>query len=244
MSGTTDDKNVQDWRLQATSELAEDANLWGTLYPKGTIIKQAANLKVPNGKTLTLSVPNATALFLNSSHRAYTEAAALMKKSKIASAPGPVVTFGKDDYAFTWLEHMMTAIISAYTAIEAFVNQSIPDDFLFEKVKSGVKDTLNKAEIERRLPLKEKLSDVLPIALNIKKPVGHTGWDKFCRLESMRDRIIHMKSKDQNVMGNGKGTVWEHLLSFPEPVKLALPLLDFLASQMKLQRRWVTHRPF
>ncbi|WP_322034415.1 hypothetical protein [Burkholderia sp. BCC1970] len=53
-----------------------------------------------------------------------------------------------------------------------------------------------------------------------------------------------MKSKDQNVMGNGKGTVWGHLLSFPEPVKLALPLLDFLASQMKLQRRWVTHRPF
>lgn len=244
MSSSDDDKNAQDWRLQATSELAEDTDLWGTLYPKGTVIKQAANLQLPSGKTLTLSVPNATALFLSSSHRAYAEAATLMKKNKIANAPRPVVTFGNDDDAFAWLEHMMTAIISAYTAIEAFVNQSIPDDFIFEKEKSGVKDMLNKVEIEKRLPLKEKLSAVLPVALNIKRPVGHTGWDKFCRLEAMRDRIIHMKSKDQNVMGNGKGTVWEHLLSFPEPVKLALPLLDFLASQMKLQRRWVTHRPF
>ncbi|VBT21801.1 Uncharacterised protein [Burkholderia pseudomallei] len=243
MSDTDGDNNVQDWRLQATTELAEDANLWGTLYPKGTVLKQAANLKLSSAKTLTLSVPNATALFLSSSHRAYTEAAALMKKSKIASASGPNVAWTDDD-AFTWLEHMMTSIISAYTAVEAFVNQSIPDDFQLEKTRSGAKETLNKLEIERRLPLKEKLSDVLPVALNIKKPVGHTGWDKFCRLEGMRDRIIHMKSKDQNVMGEGKGTVWDHLLTFPEPVRLALPLLDFLASQMKLQRRWVTHRPF
>jgi len=244
MSDATNKSDVQDWRLQATSELAEDANLWGKVYPKGTVIKQAVNIKLPNQKTLVLHVPNATALFLNSSHRAFAEASVILKQHKITAGHTPTVMFGSDDEAFTWLENMMTSIVSAYTAVEAFVNQSIPDDFKFEINKAGVIKVFEKSDIERRFPLKEKLSSVLPSALALTNPVGHKGWNKFCRLEGMRDRIIHMKSKDQNVNGDGKGTVWEHLFSFPEPVSLALPLLEYLTSQMEIKRRWVTHRPF
>lgn len=244
MDDVTNKNNVQDWRLQATSELAEDANLWGKIYPKGTVIKQAANIKLQNKRTLVLHVPNATALFLSSSHRAFTEASTILKHHKINAGLTPTVMFGSDEDAFAWLENMMMSVVSAYTAVEAFVNQSIPDDFKFKKDKAGVVEVFSKIDIERRFPLKEKLSSVLPSALSLTNPVGHKGWNKFCRLEGMRDRIIHMKSKDQNINGDGKGTVWEHLFGFPEPVSLALPLLDYLTSQMEMKRRWVTHRPF
>jgi hypothetical protein len=236
--------NVQDWRLHATAELDKDQVIFGTFYSKGTVVKQAANLKLPNKKTLLLHVPNATALFLSSSHRAYSEARALRKKNKLDSSLKPAVAFQLDDEDFVFLECMMSAIVAAYTAIEAFVNQSIPDDVVYQKVKAGVAQPCSKAEIERCFTLKEKLSTVLPEALSLNKPVGHKCWNEFHRLEAMRDRLIHMKSADQNVMGDGKGTVWEDLFGFPEPVKLALPILTFLASQMVVQRRWLTHRPF
>jgi hypothetical protein len=240
----TANNELQDWRLHATGELDKDQVIFGTFYSKGTVVKQAANLKLPNNKTLQLHVPNATALFLSSSHRSYNEARSLRKKNKLDSGLKPAVAFESDDEAFTFLECLMSSIVAAYTAIEAFVNQSIPDGYVYQKVKAGVTQSFSKVEIERAIPLKDKLSSVLPEALSLNKPVGHKCWDEFHRLEAMRDRLIHMKSADQNVMGDGKGTVWEDLFAFPEPVKLALPILTFLASQMQVQRRWLTHRPF
>jgi hypothetical protein len=88
------------------------------------------------------------------------------------------------------------------------------------------------------------MSEILPAALNIQAPKGKKCWDDFHRLEQMRERIIHMKSADRNVNGPARGTVWEDLFKFPEPVTLGLPVLEFFARQMDVKRLWVTDRPF
>jgi hypothetical protein len=88
------------------------------------------------------------------------------------------------------------------------------------------------------------MSEILPAALNIQAPKGKKCWDDFHRLEQMRERIIHMNSADRNVNGPARGTVWEDLFKFPEPVTLGLPVLEFFARQMDVKRLWVTDRPF
>lgn len=242
----TDAKSHKDWRLQAVSELAELCTPRGQLdvtYPKGAIVRQAGQFPVFDGRVLTLHIPNATALFLNISHRHYNDARTVLEVSGIRKGAREAVMFTTDAEAFHYLECFMTSVIAAYTAVEAFANEAIPDDYVYRRQHKGREEILAKAEIELRLALSKKMNEVLPAALKAQAPKGKC-WDGFHRLETMRERIIHMKSADRNMIGPARGTVWEHLFKFPEPVTLALPILDHFARQMEAKRGWATERPF
>ncbi|KVE67299.1 hypothetical protein WI96_09690 [Burkholderia vietnamiensis] len=237
----------KDWRLQATAELAEPFTPpWNpeVTYAKGSLIKQAGQFPVHDGRQLTLNIPNATALFLNISHRNYVEARAVLDRSGIRKGMRKNVTFSVDADAFHYLECFMTSVVGAYTAVEAFANETIPDNYIHVQKYKDAEERLVKADIERRLTLSKKMMEILPAALSIQTPKGKKCWDEFHRLELMRERIIHMKSADRNMNGPARGTVWEALFKFPEPVSLALPILEFFARQMDVKRLWATDRPF
>ncbi|WP_257757117.1 hypothetical protein [Burkholderia glumae] len=237
----------KDWRLQTTAELAEPFTPpWSpeVTYAKGSLIKLAGQFPVHDGRQLTLNIPNATALFLSISHRNYVEARAVLDRSGIRKGVRKNVTFAVDADAFHYLECFMTSVVGAYTAVEAFANETIPDSYIHVQKYKDTEERLVKADIERRLTLSKKMMEILPAALSIQTPKGKKCWDQFHRLELMRERIIHMKSADRNMNGPARGTVWEDLFKFPEPVSLALPILEFFARQMDVKRLWVTDRPF
>jgi hypothetical protein len=82
-------------------------------------------------KQLTIPLPNATALLLNSSAIAFTAARTIRVASGIDKSLQTDVSFQSDKEAFDYIERMIEAVVLAFTALEAFVNETIPEDFVY-----------------------------------------------------------------------------------------------------------------
>ena len=76
-----------------------------------------------------------------------------------------------------YIELIETSIVFSYTAIEAFSNISIPDDYKYEykKNQKSKSEIYSKAEIERRISLKDKVSKILPKIYNVKRQLKKSG---------------------------------------------------------------------
>ncbi len=97
---------------------------------------------------------------------------------------------------FDALQDLAACVILSFTALEAFANAETPDRFRFtEQTKKGRK-TYSKSEIERRLSLDTKLNKVLPQALEVRSPAGIAIWQPYRRLVTLRNDLVHLKSKD------------------------------------------------
>ena len=142
----------------------------------------------------------------------------------------------------------MSSVIFAYTAIEAFVNEEIPDDFIYEEqTDSGLLIPRQKEWIERHLSLDEKVAVILPKAKGKPTPKGLSIWGGYVHLRRLRDRIIHMKSHDR---ARSKGdnlypdSIWSELLH-PEqrdyPIIAKSMLLHF---RDKDDIHWLKYCPF
>lgn len=95
-----------------------------------------------------------------------------------------------------YLEHVQSSIVFGYTAIEAFANLSIPGECIYkpEKNNKGISEIYDKKAIERWLPLRTKIEDILVEVYSSEKIQGHRWWDWFKNLEDYRNEIIHQKS--------------------------------------------------
>ncbi|WP_339075300.1 hypothetical protein [Teredinibacter turnerae] len=95
-----------------------------------------------------------------------------------------------------YLESIQTSIVFGYTAVEAFVNLSIPDGYEYttEKNNKGISEIFDKKAIERWLPLRVKVKSILAGIYNTKNPEPQKWWGLFLNLESYRNEIIHQKS--------------------------------------------------
>ena len=190
-----------EWRKQANSKLAKAwKSPWtGDLVPAGTEVTLVSVIKLNKKKNIVVPVPNATAIFLNASARSYNEAKKLRKNSNIDSSIKKQVQFESDSASFDYIERMIESVIMAFTALEAFANEMIPDDFEYHvhKKSKTILEIYNKAKIERNISLDEKLSTILPEVFGIESPKGsNKAWENFKSLKKIRDRIIYMKHSD------------------------------------------------
>ncbi|EON14368.1 hypothetical protein [Pandoraea sp. SD6-2] len=237
--------DATDWRFHAQTETAAPfVTPAGNLMPAGSIVAQVGCFTLPTGKTLTLPVPNATALFLNSAHRAFQESQVLVEKHGLRKGLVKHVRFSTNADAFHFVECILISVVSAYSAVEAFANEVIPEGATYTQQRGTRANVLSRIDIEKKVPLSEKLGDVLPAALAVATPRGHRCWDDFHRLEEIRNRIIHMKAADRNVVGDAKGTIWEDIFTVPAPAGLAIPILEHFGKHLPAQRGWLTKRPF
>lgn len=119
------------------------------------------------------------------------------KKSGFGSK---AITKPKLSEYYDYFETIITSVIFAYTAVEAFANICIPFNFTYDcldKEKNTVK--LNKSQIELKLSLDIKLKEILPEIIGCKSPNKETWWTNFKELEDLRNEIIHSKeSKSEN----------------------------------------------
>ena len=95
-----------------------------------------------------------------------------------------------------YLENIQTSLVFAYTALEVFTNLSIPEDYAYnaEKNSKGISETYDKQAIERWLPLKVKIKNILTDVYKTKKIEDKKWWGNFLNLEQYRNDIIHQKS--------------------------------------------------
>ena len=97
---------------------------------------------------------------------------------------------------YNYFEHIQSATISIYTAIEALANVAIPRNYTMEIFNNKqVKEIWSKENIERWKTTSEKIGDIVPSILKMQSPKDSKVWTYFKQLEQIRNDIIHQKSE-------------------------------------------------
>ncbi|RUO73173.1 hypothetical protein [Idiomarina ramblicola] len=235
----------RDWRLQTTTSLAKDwNNPWtGQTVPKGTRITVVTVAQLNSKKVVTIPVPNGSAILLNASKKSHSRAKELRVKSKIDSSKKREVAFLSEYDAFDFLEDTIQSIVLAFSAIEAFANEVIPDNFEYAHFRKSrtILETANKQQIERFISLEDKLDKVIPEVLGVKSPKMHKSWSEFKKLKRLRDRIIHMKSQDRISSGPENDTLWHQLLKLSTPHRTAFDVIKYFTKKMDSPPQWVEY---
>lgn len=235
-----------DWRIDTVASLRQPwTSPWiGETAPAGSLVKKATIAKLNRKQTLTITIPNASALFLNTARRAYSEALTIRREHIATRARLSDISLD-DKTAFAYLECMFEAVVCAHTAVEAYVNELLPADTQYERLnRQGVTEVLSKEEIERRASLTEKVSTFLPQALGITSPKGiHRAYSDLQSLTKIRDRLIHMKSVDRKSSGPEADTVWHRLIICDSPIEQAMSVIKYFAPPGDARPRWLALMP-
>ncbi len=102
------------------------------------------------------------------------------------------------------IKFKMVSVISLVTSLEAFLNQVIPNNFIYEQTKYGKTKKLNKKKIESpQVTFKEKLTDLISQLLD--QPNFSESNPKIIgliiELYDLRREVIHLKTNSENEMG-------------------------------------------
>lgn len=97
---------------------------------------------------------------------------------------------------YKFIEQAQKSIIFSFTALETFVNLSIPKDFIWEKTTTRKKEIYNKEQIERYIPWKEKINLVITDIYKLPEIKQTMFWSSLMELLEIRNRLIHIKSSD------------------------------------------------
>lgn len=163
------------------------------------LLQQADDIQL-DGQTVEYFTPNNIGLLLSVSRNAKKEAKELFKKlTEENGISNPVEKIkNKSKLVCDYIEKIQITIVFSYTALEAFANLSIPDDYEFQNIESrnGVhyKKTFKRDSIERLFPLKQKLTEILPDIYETKPIEDENFWGRFPNLEDLRHKIIHQKT--------------------------------------------------
>lgn len=242
LSVSTPEIDKGDWRLQTTLHLEEAwTSPWsGITSPKGARITMVSVIQLTKKKLLTIPIPNATALMLNASTRAFERARTLRASWEIDKSLKKEVSFASEVDALDYIERMIESIVLAYSAIEAFANESIPHDFVYVRNQKSelILEASSKETIERQISTDEKLTTVLPKVLGCKSPKGTHCWQNYKQLKDSLDRIIHMKTEDRKSSGPEIDTVWKAIVLTSAPHLSAKAVIDHFVKSMTNKPQW------
>lgn len=93
-----------------------------------------------------------------------------------------------------YIETIQAAVVFSVSAVEAFSNISIPNDYIYKATTNKKTEIFNKAQIERWIDWKTKLTKILPEIYMTEKIQNKKYWAEYCSLVKVRDDIIHQKS--------------------------------------------------
>jgi len=225
--------SIEDWRFYAIEK-------FGT-----GLASIATQESLAEGAVVGFGLPSAPALFLSMAFAAYHKRASVNVSNLFDKHPPPQGTWPEHHAPlFDYFEVAMFEIICSFSAIEAAVNEAIPDGFVYSRpTKSGQAPMmLKRDEIERKLSLDDKLKRVLPQALNKANPASGKFWPPYLDLQDLRDRLIHLKSVDRKASGPEDETIWGRLLRIGPTVypQIAANMIGHFYDP---NRRWFRLRP-
>jgi len=235
-----------DWRLQAWSTLRKpfrSAEV-GHTFPVGADVIEYSYVRWGK-RFLGIAVPNGTAIFLNLARTCYLQAAAMLKDSGRHRSRGNEIVFGESSDGIDWTEQMAASVILAFTALEAFANEMIPEDHIWRrKGKDAEEEEYDKERIERSLSLDTKLADILPQVMSCTSPKGTKAWERYVELRQVRHRLIHLKDSDRHGSRPDADTVWGKLVSIHAPHRTALAMIDRLLKTVEKPPIWRRFYPY
>lgn len=147
------------------------------------------------GKNLVIPIPDPTLIYFNNAQQSIRQIKELRKQ-----------LIGKIDYTKSYTEPALNEIyhyfgvtsgfiIFLFTSIESFINQQIPDEYVFKKVLAKKSELFDKKQILEYMDFNTKLKEVL------KEVTGKDFFKKstpanqiIFNLKAFRDDIVHTKS--------------------------------------------------
>ena len=172
--------------------------------------------------TLAFPLPSAPAIFLSLSYRAHRSSEKAFRLARFGDYKVTLNDDGANEAAFDFFETRVQHAIFAFTALEAYANECIPDPFTWttKKSRKGAPDeevTYDREGTERFVSLPEKLDAILPNVFSVASIKGRVQWERFQNLKRLRDRLIHVKALDSKTpldpggMPPEKNSVWADL---------------------------------
>jgi hypothetical protein len=131
--------------------------------------------------------------------------------------------------------------------LEALANEIIPEGYTYKGIGSDTTRGVaySRDEIERHISLDEKLSKVLPHALNAKSPKGSHIWRDYKDLKKVRNRLVHLKMSDRRATGPEIETVWGYMLrNSKKPFCDSAHRLMGKFGPSVVERRWYKKYPY
>ncbi|WP_262061066.1 hypothetical protein [Streptomyces sp. STR69] len=190
-----------DPRLQHTF-LAQDTPAGGVLqhaHPAGSLVALVQPVALDDGTILHFPSPNFVAFYLVESKR-HSDRGERLRNRALADVrvnSSGDRTINNQELAFDCFSEMVSAVLLAYAAVEALLNDLIgklPEEATLDKENAkGETVKLGKQDMALRLSTPEKLDRVAPLATGQKSIKGTVYWAKFQRLRKMRDALVHLK---------------------------------------------------
>lgn len=138
---------------------------------------------------------------------------------------------------YDFINEYQKTMIFGYTACEAFINLSIPDDYEYSNIDhKGVKNVFGKQAIERWLTCNVKMGEILVDIYgtpDIKKTIL---WNEFKRFQDIRNEIIHQKSS--NTMYYEQFFKRNNLKILDVPLKIMSYFFEKRKDQETTNRMW------
>jgi len=217
---------TRDWRLNAITTLAAD---WtspdtGTTHPVGTELVHVGYLRYEK-EVFSLPVANGPAMYLSLAVRA-SQSGRLFPRifqsrpelAEIARARLPLrrIEADAETELYDGQEQLLSSVIFSYTSLEAYANSLIPEGAVYRRIKSDKRcvEEYTRDQIERHLNLDEKFDQILPQLLQRPSPKGTALWEKYVRLQKVRDRFVHLKPADwmKGKEADAASTIWTDLM--------------------------------
>lgn len=154
---------------------------------------------VPSKIVLDYYKPNNVGILLNISNKTQTSAKELFEsfgKIEKLSDNYMLEILRNSKYTYDFIEQLQMCIVFGYTALEAFSNLSIPENYEYKNIQNnkGITEIYDKDAIERWLPLSTKISEILVDIYETKKIKGLNIWTQYLEFEKLRNEIVHQKS--------------------------------------------------
>jgi hypothetical protein len=158
-------------------------------------IIQAFEFKEGNERRF-LPEPDQVLIYFNSAYNSYRQLEPIKKKLLDKTLPNGPLNEGTENEIYNLFGQSSGFVIFLFSAVEAFMNRMIPDDFIFSEISGKKTELYNKEQIQRYLSFDTKYSKVLPQITNLnfktKFPTKHT---ILWNLKDFRDELIHPKQR-------------------------------------------------
>ena len=158
--------------------------------------------KTSNAQIQAIVTPNPASLSLGIAKDAAAKARSLLKKLVFRDVVAPErpardVAVESLPALYDYLQFRMIVVVSCFQAIEAFCNELIARKlrrtYNLKRKKGHIE--ANSDKLQRLASTEEKLTQILPLLLQIKTPQGTDLWVFFEELKSIRDATVHMKTR-------------------------------------------------
>ena len=238
----------RDWRLKLQATVTENTVLpWsGSEIKKGDQLNLVSLVSLPRGRTLTIPVPDMTALYLSASASSWKNYWAIRTENRIDSRLKNEVSFKDEKTAFDALESLSLSIVSAFSALESFCNDSIPEnhEYWHNKKSDLILEKSSKKELERYFSTENKLNEILPSIYSVEKPKGKSPiWVSFKKLKSCRDSLIHVKTDEVRSVGLDRKNLWDRIFVIEKPYVLAGDIFRWYLKGQEKAPLWYKQLP-